>query len=104
MIKVKLSASVKADLSEALAFYRAPSRMADAVSYTSERAARHIERWPYSGHRRRDLSKADICFWFEDPYFLVFLIKGDTLFIVAFLHSARNIPPILRNRLKRKPL
>jgi plasmid stabilization system protein ParE len=100
MMAIVLSESARSDLRETLSFYRAPSRASDALSYTFERGASHLEKWPYTGHRRRDLSKADICFWFEDPYYFVFQIKGDTLFVIAFLHSARNIPPILRKRLK----
>ncbi len=101
MMTIVLSESARSDLQETLTFYRAPSRAADVVSYTFERGTNHLQKWSYTGHRRRDLSKADVCFWFEEPYYLVFQIKDNTLFIVAFLHSARNIPPILRQRLRK---
>jgi plasmid stabilization system protein ParE len=77
---IVLSETARCDLRDTLSFYHAPSSAADALSYTFERGARHLERWPYTGHRRRDLSKADVCFWFEDTYYFVFQIKGDTLF------------------------
>jgi plasmid stabilization system protein ParE len=95
--------SARSDIREILAFFRAPSRASDELSYTFERGIQHLKQWPFTGHLRRDLTKADVCFWFEDPYYFVLQIKEDTLSIVAFLHSARNIPPILRQRLKRKP-
>jgi plasmid stabilization system protein ParE len=99
---IVVTESAKADLRETLNFYRAPSRASDELSYLFARGARHLEQWPYTGHRRRDLTKADVCFWFEEPYYFVIQIRQDTLFIVAFLHSARNIPPLLRRRLIRK--
>jgi plasmid stabilization system protein ParE len=102
MMRIVLSETAKTDIQETLSFYRAPSQLADVFSYTFEAGARHLEQWPYTGHRRRDLTKADVCFWFEDPYLLIFQISGETLSIVAILHSSRNVVRILRQRL-RKP-
>jgi hypothetical protein len=99
---IVVTESARADLQETLRFYPAPSRSSDVLSSASERGTRHLEQWPYTGHRRRDLTRADVCFWFEEPFFFVIQIRQDTLFIIAFLHSAHNIPPLLRRRLSKK--
>ncbi len=101
-MRIVMAESARADLRETLSFYRAPSHLADMFAFTFESAVQHLRQWPYTGHRRRDLTKADVCFWFEDPYFFVFHIDGNTLSIVAILHSARNVARVLPPRL-RKP-
>lgn len=64
---ILVTESAKNDLREILTFYRAPSSASDELSFTFERGIQHLRQWPLTGHRRRDLTKADVCFWFEDP-------------------------------------
>lgn len=99
---IVVTESARADLQGILSFYRAPGLASDELLSAFERGAHHLRQWPFTGHRRRDLTKADVCFWFEDPSYFVLQVKQDTLFIVAFLHSARKIPPLLRRRLGKK--
>jgi plasmid stabilization system protein ParE len=99
-MRIVMSTNARADLRETLNFYRAPSQLADAFSYAFESGVRHLRQWPYTGHRRRDLVKEDVCFWFEDPFFLVIQITDETLSIIAVLHSSRDVSRILRQRLR----
>ena len=101
-MQVRFAETAERDVIETLAYYQAPSAMGDGFNAIIAIAIKYLAAWPFTGHRRRDLTKADVCFWFEDPYLLVFQINGETLSIVAVLHSSRNVVRILRQRL-RKP-
>lgn len=101
-MKVRFTETAEQDLLENLAYYRAPSAMGEQFNATVRLAVAHLRQWPFTGHRRRDLTTKDVCFWFEDPYMLAFQINGDTLSILVVLHGSRNIKPILRTRLKPK--
>jgi len=100
-MQVRFAETAERDLIETLAYYQAPSAMGDGFNAVIALAIKHLTEWPYTGHRRRDLTKANVCFWFEDPYLLVFQVSGETLSIVAVLHSSRNVARILRQRLRK---
>lgn len=92
--------TARADVLETMTYYRAPSQTADALSSVFYSGIRHLRKWPYTGHRRRDLTKEDVCFWFEAPYLFVIKIEDDVFFVVAVLHSSRNVARVLRQRFK----
>lgn len=100
MIDFRIADAAFADVQEILYFYRAPSALGDAFNRDIQDAISHLRQWPYTGHRRRDLTSKDVCFWFFAPYFLVVQVQDDFLSIVAVLHSSRNIARVLRKRFK----
>jgi plasmid stabilization system protein ParE len=100
MIPFELADAAQADIQETLAFYRAPSRLGDEFSGDLRGAIMHLREWPFTGHRRRDLTKADVCFWTFGFYYLVVRVSDGMLSIVAVIHTSRNVARILKNRLK----
>lgn len=101
MIPFEIAEAAKADVKETLSFYRAPSRLGDEFSSNLRMAITHVRAWPNTGHRRRDLTKEDVCFWTFEPYYLVIQVSDQLLSVVAVLHTSRNIARILKGRLKR---
>jgi plasmid stabilization system protein ParE len=99
LIKAENTHAANEDLREILAFFGAPSPTANDFNRDLFEAVDHIRRWPYTGHRRRDLTKRDVCFWYFAPYFVVFHVAPELLTIVAILHSSRHIARVLRKRL-----
>lgn len=53
---------------------------------------------PEVGHRRRDLTAADVRFFSVYSYLIVYRPGTTPLQIVAVLHGARDVFTILRNR------
>jgi len=97
-MKILFTNTAEQDLVETLNFFRAPSAMGDIFNATIATAVSHLAQLPYSGHRRRDLTIEDVCFWHEKPYLLVLQIKGSTLTVVAVLHGSRHIARIFKKR------
>jgi plasmid stabilization system protein ParE len=97
---VRFTATAEQDMVETLNFYRAPSAMGDAFNAAVLGAVSHLKDWPYSGHRRRDLTKEDVCFWHESNFLFVFQLQNDTVYIVAVLHASRHVAKILHKRFK----
>lgn len=97
-MRVEVTAAASADIRETMRFFAAPSRKADEFSVTVHSALAHLKQWPYTGHRRRDLTQDDVCFWTEDAYLFVLKIENNILWIVAVLHSKRNVARLLRQR------
>jgi len=102
MMQVEFTATAEEDVIETLHFYCAPSAMGDSFNTMVADVVRYLTEWPYTGHRRRDLTREDVCFWTENPYLFVLQIRGEVLTIVAVLHSSRNVARILRKRLQAK--
>jgi plasmid stabilization system protein ParE len=100
LMRLVLALTARKDIQEIMTYYRAPSRMGDEFNALFAVAVEHLGRWPYTGHRRRDLTKADVCFWFEEPYLFAFQINGDQLSIAAILHSSQNVARILQQRFR----
>ncbi len=99
-MRVELAEAATEDVEQTLLFYKAPSQPADLFSSAFESATLHLRLWPYTGHRRRDLTQEDVCFFAADPYLIVFRIRRYLLSIVAVLHASRNTARILRRRLR----
>jgi plasmid stabilization system protein ParE len=104
MTPYEVAEAAKADVSGTLAFHNAPSRHSALFSLALSQAIRHLSQWPKTGHRRRDLTSQDLCFWTFDDYYIVFRLRTDLLSIVAILHTSRNVARILRSRLRKQPL
>jgi hypothetical protein len=100
----RFAATAEQDMVETLSFYRAPSAMGDAFNATVAETVEHLHEWPYTVHRRRDLTDKDVCFWHESNYLFVLAIREEVLNIIAVLHASRNIAHILRKRLKQASL
>jgi plasmid stabilization system protein ParE len=100
MIPFEVVRAADDNVREIVHFLRAPSGLADTFNRDLYQAISHLRQWPYAGHRRRDLTKDDVCFWYFEPYFLVVRVKDDMLSIVAVLHGSRNVARILRKRFK----
>lgn len=100
-MQIVLAENARADLHEILVYYRAPSHMGDEFNALFASAVTHLERWPYTGHRRRDLTAADVCFWYEAPHYFVFQISNEQHSIAAILHSSRNVARVLRQRFRK---
>ena len=77
-----------------------PSAAGDGFNALVGRTVIYLADWPFTDHRRRDLTKRNVCFWTEDPFYFVVFIEHDVLTMVAVLHTSRNIASILRKRLK----
>jgi plasmid stabilization system protein ParE len=103
MMRLKIAEAASEDVRSILHFYRSPSATADAFSKGLDSELLYLRQWPYTGHRRRDLTKEDVCFWLFAPYLLVLQIRGNLLHVVAVLHSSRHVARILRKRLKQLP-
>src|SRR5665213_2853348 len=100
-MRVLFTATAEQDLIETLTFFRAPSAMGDDFNATVAFAVAHLRQWPYTGHRRRDLTRRDVCFWYEKPYLVAIQISGETLTIVAVLHGSRDMSRVLKKRFKK---
>ncbi len=98
---VRVTETAEQDILETLHFFRAPSAMGDSFQALVAEAGRHLRQWPYTGHRRPDLTDKDVCFWTEGNYLFVLAIRGEELSILAVLHSKRDVAKILRKRLRR---
>jgi len=58
-----------------------------------------LAKFPNSGHSRRDLTEdRQTLFWAEGMYLILYRIQGNAIEIAAVLHSARDVPRILRHR------
>ena len=100
-MRIVVSDTAKQDLVETLHFLNAPSARGKVFNDTVDEALRHLRRWPYTGHRRRELTKRDVCFWTEGDYHFVLSIRDEVLTVIAVLNAKRDIARILRKRLKR---
>jgi plasmid stabilization system protein ParE len=100
-MQVVFAYAARSDIQDILAFYRSSSASAGEFGALIQTAGDHLSHFPYTGHRRRDLTQANVCFWFADPYLLVFEVGNDMLSIVAVLHSSRHVSKILLKRFKR---
>jgi plasmid stabilization system protein ParE len=100
-MRLQIAQVAAADVREILGFYRSRTA-ADNFNGGLDDNIRYLRQWPYTGHRRRDLTPEDVCFWLFDPYLLVFTIRDDLLSVVAVLHSARDVALILRKRFNQR--
>ena len=103
LIRTVTTHAATEDIREILSFYRSPSRLGDEFYNSLSAAVEHLRLWPYTGHRREDLTKRDVCFWYFDPFYLVLHVQPELLTIIAVLHHRRNVARILRKRLRSNP-
>lgn len=53
---------------------------------------------PGIGHLREDILPRYLHFYYADPYMLIYLRDRDPIYIVAILHGARDIGPLMQDR------
>ncbi len=100
-MRLQVSETAQQDRDEALGYLQAPSNAADFFIRDITLAIRHLETFPDTAVRRRDLTAYDVRFWYVAPYFLVVTRAPDMTNLVAILHSSRNIRRELRKRLEK---
>ena len=98
-MRIEFTATAEQDIQQVLDFYGAPTSASDIFSSRTEAALLHLCKWPDTGHRRTDLTEHDVLFYLAKPYFIVYRIDSETLSVISVLHTARNIPSILKKRL-----
>jgi plasmid stabilization system protein ParE len=72
MMRLKIAEAASEDVRSILHFCRSPSATADAFSKGLDSELLYLRQWPYTGHRRRDLTKEDVCFGSSPPTFWFF--------------------------------
>ena len=60
----------------------------------------HLAHWPANGHIRAEFAPEYLRFWVVENYVILYDPSSDPLFIVAILHSARNIADIIASRIE----
>jgi len=55
---------------------------------------------PGMGHRREDLTSFPVLFWPADAYLIVYRTGGRPIEIVAVTQGSRDIPALLRRRIR----
>ena len=103
-MKVIFTATAEQDLRETMDFYLAPSALSDSFNRMVAQVVDYLGNWPYTGHRRRDLTERDVCFWHENHFLFALHIRDEAASIVAVLNASRDVATILRKRFKRFPL
>ena len=58
----------------------------------------YLSQFPGGGHRRQDLTSADVLFFSVYSYLIVYRPETKPLQIVAILHSHRNVAKLLPKR------
>jgi plasmid stabilization system protein ParE len=101
VIPFEIARAAQEDVQQILHFYRSPSASSDVFNFRLQQEIAYLRQWPFTGHRRRDLTSKDVCFWYFEPYFLVIHLQPGLLSIVAVLHASRNIARILKKRFTR---
>jgi plasmid stabilization system protein ParE len=61
-------------------------------------AFQQLADWPELGHPRQDLTKRDVRFWPVGKHLVIYRVKPMRVEVVAVLHGARDIPPIVDDR------
>lgn len=94
--------AAREDLADVAHFLDSPSQRAAEFTFDLFEAINHLRRWPYTGHRREDLTKHDVCFWPFAAYYIVVHVEPNLLTVIAVLHHRQNIARLLRKRLAPK--
>ncbi len=102
-MQVQVSETARQDRDQVLRFLQAPSDAADLFIRDIALGVRHLEKFPDTAVRRRDLTSYDVHFWYVAPYFLVVTRAPELTNLIAILHSSQNIRRELRKRLGKKP-
>jgi len=77
----------------------AGQQTADRVETAIRKKFAQLAAFPNAGHRRRDLTAADVRFFPVYAYLIVYRPETKPLQIVSVLHASRDIARILRKQL-----
>lgn len=100
MNKYRLGEAVAVDM-EAIWEYIAADDV-DAADRWIDRLFAAFERLatnPAIGHKRRDLTRAEMLFWPVGAYFVIYRVIGTTVEIVAVTQGSRDVPMFLSQRM-----
>ncbi len=99
-MKIAFTSAATSDLEQIVDFLCELGGSAAIFIDEVEHAIAHLARWPDTGTRREHLgSDARLRFWLIDPYQIAYIREPDGLLIVAVIHTARDMSPILLSRL-----
>jgi plasmid stabilization system protein ParE len=97
-----LTATARRDLEEIWKYIARDSvDYADLVEEAVYAACRFAAANPELGHRRRDVTKADVLFLAVrgyEVYSIAYLADSDPLTVVRVVHGARDLPRLFRRR------
>ncbi len=71
---------------------------ADRVESVIRDKFKHLAEFPHAGHKRRDLTEANVRFYPVYSYLIVYRPEFSPLQIVSVLHTSRDVPRILAQR------
>ncbi|MEQ1885006.1 MAG: type II toxin-antitoxin system RelE/ParE family toxin [Bryobacteraceae bacterium] len=100
MSRYTLAPAAAKDLAEIWLYIRnqATEEMANRVEATIRAKLGMLARMPGLGHRRSDITFRNVRFFRVYFYLIVYLDGRKPLQVVAILHGARDLRPILSNR------
>jgi len=61
-------------------------------------AAQHLLSAPLTALYKPELTSLDVRFWLMKPYWLVIRQDGDSLLLLAIVHTSRNLQKVLRDK------
>jgi plasmid stabilization system protein ParE len=98
-MKYRLTEDALADL-DGLWFYIAEDNVdaADRVVTSILAACARLAERPRIGHSRRDITDRPVLFWNVGKYTIVYRPDEAPLRVIAVLHGARDLAPILDDR------
>ena len=67
---------------------------------------RRLAKYPFIGHKRRDITPLPVLFWTLPKYpnyIIVYRPESKPLQVIAILHGKQDLKEILRDRLPEKP-
>ena len=101
MSRFALAPEAAADLVGIWRYIRDASseEMADRVEMTIRRAFIDIAKAPGIGHKRTDLTLAQVLFLPVYSYLIVYRTQGNQIQIVAILHGNRDLKRLLKKRI-----
>jgi plasmid stabilization system protein ParE len=100
-VKPFIVSPLAADDLHAIWLYLAEEASEEFADHTIEKLARtfaELAEMPGLGHRRSDLTRLRVHFYFAAPYMVIYQRDCSPLAIHAVLHGARDLRTILRHR------
>ena len=93
MPRYLLTDAAKSDIREIIAYIRPRSRQAATqVRQKLKAACEKLAAFPYLGHRRDDVPRADLRFWSVYSYLIVYRPDHRPIEVVRVLHGAQDVP------------
>jgi len=98
----ELSAQARIDYFEAFEFILSHYTMPTAIKWETRmlEAFDHLAEWPQSGRIRPEFAPPHLRFWIEGDYVILYDPSSDPLAIVAILHGAQDLLPLISARLE----